>query len=112
MNHFQIDRLQLDKNKNRPTLEPTYQEFLRRTSMSAGIYTLPAGSRDPQEPHNEDELYYVLSGSGVIEVGEENKPLSPGSAVFVPAHTQHKFSMAKEELIVLVIFSPPEDSSS
>jgi mannose-6-phosphate isomerase-like protein (cupin superfamily) len=80
--------------------------------MSAGIYTLPTGSQDPQKPHNEDELYYVLNGTAVIEVGEEEKVVSPGSAVFVPAHTQHKFSAVKEELKVLVIFSPPEDSSS
>jgi mannose-6-phosphate isomerase-like protein (cupin superfamily) len=92
--------------------EPTYQEFLLRTSMSAGIYTLPTGSQDPQEPHKEDELYYVLSGSGVIEVGEEKEAVSPGSAVFIPAYTHHRFSAVKEELKVLVIFSPPEDSST
>lgn len=108
MDHFHIDELQFGKNIN----EPIYQEFLRRTSMSAGIYTLPTGSQDTQEPHNEDELYYVLSGSGVIEVGEEKEAVSPGLAVFVPAHAQHKFSTITKELKVLVIFSAPEDSGS
>ncbi len=85
MDHFKIDRLQVDKNRNGP---------------------------DPQKPHNEDELYYVLSGSGVIEVGEEKKVASPGSLVFVPADKQHKITTVKEKLKVLVIFSPPEDTSS
>ena len=36
-----------------------YLEFLRAPSMSAGIYTLPAGGVDRQQPHTEDEVYYV-----------------------------------------------------
>ncbi len=30
--------------------------------MSAGIYVLPSGGTDPQNPHKEDELYYVVRG--------------------------------------------------
>ena len=34
-----------------------YHEFLRVPDMSAGLYILPAGSKDPQQPHSEDEMY-------------------------------------------------------
>lgn len=39
-----------------------YMEFLRVSAMSAGLYVLPAGGTDPQRPHNEDEMYYVVRG--------------------------------------------------
>jgi hypothetical protein len=41
-----------------------YLEFLRVPAMSAGLYLLDAGADDPQTPHAEDELYYVVSGRG------------------------------------------------
>ena len=114
MERFQLDQLQVEIKGNRPQSgnRPQYHEFLRHISMSAGIYVLPPGSEDPQGPHNQDELYYVLSGSAVIEVGGEQKPVSPNSAVFIPAHVKHKFFDIEEEMTLLVIFSPAEDSNS
>ncbi|MCK7526822.1 MAG: cupin domain-containing protein [Ignavibacteriales bacterium] len=32
--------------------------------MSMGLYVLPTGGGDPQSPHTEDEVYYVVSGRG------------------------------------------------
>jgi hypothetical protein len=34
-----------------------YLEILRVPALSMGVYTLPAGSQDPQQPHSEDEVY-------------------------------------------------------
>ena len=39
-----------------------YREFLRVPAMSTGLYVLAAGATDPQSPHHEDEMYYVLRG--------------------------------------------------
>lgn len=107
MDYFQIDHLVKNQENT-----PYYHEFLRRSSMSAGIYTLPPGTVDPQEPHNEDELYFVLNGSAVIEVDGESQSVSSGSAVFVPAMRPHKFMEIAEELRVLVFFSPAEGTGS
>jgi hypothetical protein len=38
-----------------------YLEFLRVSAFSMGLYALAAGSVDPQHPHTEDEVYYVLA---------------------------------------------------
>jgi len=56
-----------------------YQEFLRVPDLSAGLYVLDAGATDPQQPHREDELYYVVSGSATITVGDEERAVAPGS---------------------------------
>jgi mannose-6-phosphate isomerase-like protein (cupin superfamily) len=83
-----------------------YQEFLRVPDLSAGL--IEAGATDPQQPHREDELYYVVSGQGTITVGDEQRPVAAGSAVFVAAGVAHRFHDITERLEVLVVFGPAE----
>ena len=89
-----------------------YLEFLRKSSMSAGIYVLPAGGVDGQKPHTEDELYYVLSGRATVMVGGEERAVRAGSAVFVAAEVEHRFHTIEEELVLLVFFAPAEYSQA
>jgi mannose-6-phosphate isomerase-like protein (cupin superfamily) len=85
-----------------------YQEFLRVPDLSAGLYVLEAGATDPQQPHREDELYYVVSGKATITVGDEARPVAPGSLVFVGAGVAHRFHDITERLELLVVFGPAE----
>ncbi|MCH9010200.1 MAG: cupin domain-containing protein [Chloroflexi bacterium] len=85
-----------------------YMEFLRANTMSMGLYVLPKGDIDPQLPHVEDEVYYVVSGAATLRVGEEDRPVKPGSLVFVEAGAEHKFHSITENLTLLVIFAPPQ----
>jgi mannose-6-phosphate isomerase-like protein (cupin superfamily) len=85
-----------------------YLEFLRTAALSAGVYRLSAGGRDPQRPHPEDELYLVTSGSAAIEVDEERVPVGIGSIIYVPAGVPHRFLDISSDLTVLVMFAPAE----
>ena len=85
-----------------------YLEFLRRSSLSVGVYHLPAGGVDPQSPHTEDEVYYVVSGRAQIRIGDEDRWVGPGSIVFVAAHVPHRFHTIEEDLTILVFFAPAE----
>ncbi len=85
-----------------------YLEFLRVPSLSVGVYALSAGATDPQNPHAEDEVYYVLSGRAQIRVADEDRPVQAGSVVFVAARVPHKFHSITEDLQVLVFFAPAE----
>lgn len=87
-----------------------YHEFLHVPTMSAGLYQLVAGSSDPQEPHTEDELYYVVQGQAQIWVGKEDTAVEAGSLVFVAANVEHRFHTISEDLTVLVFFAPAEYS--
>ena len=60
-----------------------YLEFLRVPDLSVGLYRLAAGAIDPQLPHTEDEVYYVVSGRGRIRVADEDRAVMPGSVVYV-----------------------------
>jgi len=87
-----------------------YQEFLRVPALSAGIYVLPAGGSDPQKPHKEDEVYYVVRGHAKMRVGSEERVVKSGSVIFVAAQVEHRFFDISEELEVLVFFAPAESS--
>ena len=89
-----------------------YFEFLRVPSLRAGLYMLAAGAVDMQEPHTEDEIYYVISGRGFIQVDQESRPVEAGSLVFVKARVEHRFHTITENLRVLVIFAPAEYSAT
>src|SRR6185312_13005544 len=89
-----------------------YLEFLRVPSLSLGLYKLSAGGIDLQEPHTEDEVYYVVSGRGAIQVGTENRAVEGGSIVFVAAGIEHRFHSLTEDLRILVFFGPAEYSQA
>ena len=85
-----------------------YLEFLRIPAMSAGVYVLPVGATDPQKPHREDELYYVVRGRARMKIGAEDGEVSAGSVIFVEAEAEHRFYDIQEALEVLVFFVPAE----
>jgi mannose-6-phosphate isomerase-like protein (cupin superfamily) len=85
-----------------------YLEFLRRDSMSCGLYVLEAGATDPQEPHQQDEVYLVLRGRARLRAGDRDDPVGPGSVAFVARNVPHRFHDITERLSVLVFFAPAE----
>jgi mannose-6-phosphate isomerase-like protein (cupin superfamily) len=85
-----------------------YLEFFRMPAMSAGLYVLAAGDKDPQGPHREDEMYCVVRGRARMQVGGEDQPVSAGSVIFVEAEVEHRFHDVEEDLEILVFFAPAE----
>jgi mannose-6-phosphate isomerase-like protein (cupin superfamily) len=80
-----------------------FLDFLK-VRVEAGIIVLHPGEKDTQEPHSKDELYYIIEGSGFIELGNGSRPVKKGSILFVPARMYHRFYGNKEDLVVLYFF--------
>jgi quercetin dioxygenase-like cupin family protein len=87
-----------------------WQEFLRVPSLSMGLYRLKAGKADEQQPHTEDEVYFVLSGKASFRASGGEQAVVAGSLIFVERAVEHRFVDITEDLTVLVFFAPPEDS--
>lgn len=102
--YFHID----DLLRQRADQGKLYLEFLRVPAMSAGVYVLPAGGTDPQKPHREDEMYYVVRGRARMQNGTEHQEVRAGSLIFVEGEAEHRFCDIQEELEVLVFFAPAE----
>lgn len=84
-----------------------YIDFLASDKLSVGLAIWPKGKPDRQRPHQEDEVYYVISGRGTIQVAGEDRPVEPGSLVFVATGVEHHFHSIEEDLRVLVFWAPP-----
>lgn len=86
--------------------DPCIHEFLRSSQMSCAIYRLPAGARDMQAPHLEDEVYFVVEGSARLRVNDHEQDVGPGMVLFVSATTEHSFFDITEDLTLVAIFGP------
>ena len=84
----------------------SYVQFLNESSLSLGLYVLPAGTVDSQLPHAEDEVYYVVEGRGAIDVAGERRAVQPGSMIFVAKQVEHRFVEISADLSILVFFAP------
>jgi mannose-6-phosphate isomerase-like protein (cupin superfamily) len=81
-----------------------YEVVHESPGLEVGVYVLVAPEPDRQQPHEDDEVYVVLEGRGVLDVEGQAFPVSEGDAVFVPAGAEHQFT-GYEGLSVLVIFA-------
>jgi mannose-6-phosphate isomerase-like protein (cupin superfamily) len=84
-----------------------YEAVHRSPGLEIGVYVLVSPEADRQSPHEDDEVYIVLEGRGVLVVEDEQIPVEEGKAVFVPAGAEHRFA-GHEGLSVLVIFRRPD----
>ena len=85
-----------------------YVELIRSAHLSCGVYRLSPGSIDEQQPHTEDELYFVIAGRASFTSGGEAVDVKPGVCLFVPAREAHRFLDITEPLELLVFFGPAE----
>lgn len=109
----QVQQFSLDELRaRRAEQNSSYLEFLSEPVLRMGLYHLPAGATDGQSPHGQDEVYYVASGSGVLEVDGVDHPAAAGSVFYVRAEVPHRFHSITADLDVLVVFStiPMSDS--
>lgn len=91
---------------------PAYQEFVRVPALSVGMYRLPAGAADPQKPHSEDEVYYIVSGRARLRIGQTDHEIEAGSVAYVAAGQPHHFHTIEADLTILVFFAPAEGATT
>ncbi|KAF5990051.1 hypothetical protein FBULB1_316 [Fusarium bulbicola] len=80
----------------------------KTTALTAGIATCPPQGTLALHRHKQAELYYILSGSGEVEVEGERYPVSKNNLVWIPGDAEHGVFCSDNELSWLYVF--PEDS--
>jgi quercetin dioxygenase-like cupin family protein len=86
-------------------MDRTYLPFFDNANLSMGIYELKAGAVDEQNPHELDEVYYVLDGKCKFEVEGESMDVVPGAILFVRAKASHRFYDIENDVKLLVFFT-------
>jgi mannose-6-phosphate isomerase-like protein (cupin superfamily) len=85
-----------------------FYTFINRDSLAAGILVLQPEEEDTQEPHDNDEIYYVISGDGFLKINDKDYKVKKDKVFFVSKNTEHYFYGNKKELKVLYFFGGPD----
>ena len=84
-------------------------QVLERPGVEVKIYA-PRGL-DTQTPHARDEVYVIISGSGIFRNGERSHSFGPGDLMFVPAGVEHRFESFSSDLALWVVFVGDDGSA-
>jgi mannose-6-phosphate isomerase-like protein (cupin superfamily) len=75
-------------------------------TMSVEVFA-PKGA-DLQQPHTQDELYFIHSGTGQIVIQGQRFDAAAGDAFFVGAGVEHRFENFSHDFVTWVIFYGPQ----
>ena len=79
--------------------------LMRRGTMVLRYYA-PSGT-DPQQPHDQDELYIIAAGTGTFFKGGSRVPFGPGDVLFAEAEVEHRFEDFSDDFATWVVFYGP-----
>ncbi|MDA7943376.1 MAG: cupin domain-containing protein [Nitrosopumilus sp.] len=68
-----------------------FETFADIGGIAAGVLALDPGDEDTQEPHGEDEAYYIIEGDGYLRIGGRDYAVRPGMVFLVEAGREHRF---------------------
>jgi mannose-6-phosphate isomerase-like protein (cupin superfamily) len=80
-------------------------DVMNTSTMEVGIINLKKDQEDTQQPHVSDEIYYVISGSGTIEIDGIRNEVNPGKIIYIPKRIRHSFHAISNELVILYILA-------
>lgn len=85
-----------------------FHTFINRNTLAAGVLVLQPREKDTQEPHESDEVYYVLAGNGFLRIKDKDYKVSKDKLFFVAKDVVHYFHGNTKELKVLYFFGGPD----
>jgi len=89
----------------RPLIDRTTSEV---TQCSLAEETLPAGGAVTPHRHRQiEEIYYVVSGRGLMTVGDETQEVEAGDAIYIPRGHRHTLKNTGTEPIKLILVCGP-----
>ena len=73
----------------------------------ANVHVVKITKGTPHLHTGYDEVYYLLSGTGTITLGEDFHPLRPGTVAVIPARVPHSLEADPGEELEFIIFGTP-----
>ena len=83
-------------NAKQPEGIKTFKQFAR--------ITLKPGDTNNLHTHEDSEqVYFVMSGDGVAQVGDEKREAHAGDAIFLPANVPHGFFNTGNKTVIILL---------
>ena len=112
--------IRLEDAPSRKALGGTLKDIFNPTNVGARGFRFAVGYFSPQEglrahihPESE-EVYYVLSGKGIVYLGKERREIAiePNMAIYIPSGTPHGVTnIGKEKLLIAFFVAPGKDKT-
>lgn len=77
-------------------------EIFRKNDVSVSLFA--PKEQDYQTPHEQDEIYVIQSGHGVIVIENQAHKFMPGDVIYVAAGKEHRFTEFSDDLAAWVVF--------
>ena len=103
--HQALARLPAAETKIFPKGAP-FVSMMAGGTMSVEVFA--PKEADLQQPHPQDESYFIHSGTAQIIINEQRFDAAPGDAFFVAAGVLHKFENFSSDLVTWVVFYGPQ----
>jgi mannose-6-phosphate isomerase-like protein (cupin superfamily) len=81
--------------------------LMQHGTMQLRHYRPPKGG-DPQKPHDQDERYVVMHGSGFFRCDERRTKFGPGDVLYAGAGAVHRFEDYSDDTELWVVFYGPK----
>ncbi len=86
----------------------TIRELMHTEAQSLAEATLAPGQATQRHYHRaSEELYYLLEGSGELEIDGETRDVAAGDAVLIPPGGRHQIIAGKSGARFLCCCAPP-----
>ena len=99
-----LARLPADRTDTYPDGAP-FVCMMSGGTMSVEVFA-PKGA-DLQQPHTQDELYFIHSGTGQIVINGQRFEAAAGDAFFVAAGVAHQFENFSYDFVTWVVLYGP-----
>ena len=70
-------------------ITPLIDTDMGSEELRAAIVTFPPGTRNRFHIHDHEQILYVLNGKGIVATEEEEKKVTKGDVVLIPAGQNH-----------------------
>jgi mannose-6-phosphate isomerase-like protein (cupin superfamily) len=78
-------------------------------SLTMGLAQIPPSETLSRHRHAQAEIYYILEGTGVVEIDDQKHIVGPGTAIFIPGDAIHCFTNTGIS-VLRFIYTFPADS--
>ena len=108
-----MEHLKIDKVIEFDTEKRIRKKLLGSDKIVAEMLCYEPGQATPEHVHpKQDEIFYVVEGTGTMIVNGEEIPLEPTSLILVKAHEKHGVKTLPESRLVLMFIKAPGSTKS
>ena len=83
------------------------QHEVSETDLTITWVDVEPGARQVRHEHNPEQVYVILSGTGIMTVGDDERTVAAGDLVHIPSNTEHSLENTGDRPLEYVSAATP-----